>query len=59
MARNSAEHLVASAIRNREDPRFLDTVNMANPSNTISVLQYGMPISKCSPCTAVIHQVVQ
>ena len=34
-ARNSAERLGASAIRNREDPRFLDTVNMSNPYNTI------------------------
>ena len=30
-ARNSAEHLLASVIRNREDPRFLDTVYMASP----------------------------
>ena len=29
-ARNSAEHLVTSAIRNREDPRFLDTVYMTS-----------------------------
>ena len=38
--------------------RFLDTVNMANPSNTIPVLQCGMLISKCSPCTAVHFQTV-
>ena len=30
-ARNSAERLVASVIRNREDPHFLDTVYMASP----------------------------
>ena len=35
MAKNSVERLVASAIRNREDPPFLETVNMANPSNII------------------------
>ena len=30
-ARNSTEHSVASVIRNREDPRFLDTVYIASP----------------------------
>ena len=30
-ARNSVERLVASVIRNREDPRFLGTVYIASP----------------------------
>ena len=56
-ARNSAERLVASAIRNREDLRFLDIVHTAKPFNIIystTVLQYGMLILKRGPCTAVI-----